>query len=251
MKTSSLFPTMAILVAVTSNLLISGCGREGGGGSCEEPPNVEGVYLMADSNCPGFAPEIEVVQNDCNVLLRSTSAGYLDADGSIDDRGDFEVSNENGKCEGDFFGNSGSATCTHKETGNKCQISYVKRTAPTTGGDCEDACSHLYDDCGFALFDNRGYQLTERECVDGCNSIVDENPREVSCLARAECSEEGISDCFEDKTRTEDEASAYEAPETTGGDSWREGAREYARGGDDPSRLDPPTTFDGYDGGAY
>lgn len=240
---------MAVLVAVFSTLLASGCGGGGGGGSCEDPPNVEGLYQMAESNCPdGFAPEIEVIQTQCNVLLQATTVGFLDADGSIDDHGNFEVTNENGKCEGEFFGDAGTATCTHKETGNKCQLTYAKHTTPKPlRPDCREACNHLYDDCDFTLVDSRGMSLTESECLEVCDLLTEEAPQIVSCLEEAACTERGISACFEGDA-TSDENARYEedladrsTPAGTsveGDDLWRQGAREEARAGYDWNDLE-------------
>lgn len=124
MKTSHLVRVLTVLTAIYSSWWAAGCG----GAACENPPDVEGTYDMTATTCPAglFDTVIQVVQNQCDVTLEATSAGFLDAEGEINDDGEFEVENANGTCEGEINGDIGTATCTSNE-GDRCNLTYERR----------------------------------------------------------------------------------------------------------------------------
>lgn len=102
----------------------SGCG----GTASDDPPDVTGTYDLTSTTCPdgAFDTVITVSQSGANIVLEGTHAGYIDATGTINNNGDFEVSNVNGTCDGRFSGGVGTATCTSDE-GDDCDITYTRR----------------------------------------------------------------------------------------------------------------------------
>ncbi len=124
MKISTILRALSVVIAVYAGWFAAGCS----GAACENPPDVEGTYDMTATTCPAglFDTVIRVVQNQCDVTLEATTAGFLDAEGTIDDDGNFEVENANGTCEGEIRGDTGTATCTSNE-GDRCELTYERR----------------------------------------------------------------------------------------------------------------------------
>lgn len=119
------FLAMGLSVAALDGA-VGGCGSVGS----DNPPDVEGLYDQTATDCPAglFDTTINVVQTGDDITLEGTNAGFIDAVGTINNNGDFEVSNVNGTCEGDINETTGvaTATCT-STTGDECDLTYRAR----------------------------------------------------------------------------------------------------------------------------
>lgn len=97
-----------------------------GGTSTDNPPNVAGTYVLTDTDCPGlFDPTVVVVQDGTNIIIQATTTGFGDVSGTIDNNGNFTVSNnEDLSCDGQFVSGVAIADCTID--GVDCQITYTR-----------------------------------------------------------------------------------------------------------------------------
>ena len=59
---------------------------------------------------------------------------------------------------------------------------------------CEDACEHVYDECGFVLVDSDGSDLSQSECEETC---PDQTTTLIDCLEDVTCTEAAINACLE------------------------------------------------------
>lgn len=103
-----------------------GCG--GGGTQSDNPPDVAGSYSLSSSDCPtAFAASISVSQKGANVTIDSLSSFFQDASGTVNNSGDFSVSNAQTNCTGQFSSEVATATCAVNDM--ICKATYARQGA--------------------------------------------------------------------------------------------------------------------------
>lgn len=95
-----------------------------GGSDSSNPPNVAGTYNLTNTDCLGaFDAQIVVTQSGDDIVIQATNPVFFnDVQGTINDDGDFEVSNTDFSCDGQFIGGVANGTCTNGDF--TCQVTY-------------------------------------------------------------------------------------------------------------------------------
>lgn len=117
---------IALLLIFIGAIIIPSLGGVGGCGGenpSDNPPNIEGTYLLTNTDCPGiFDTEVDVVQTGSAVVIQATHAGFADISAKIFNDGSFETTSTTSDCKGQFA--SGVATVTCTESGATCHLTY-------------------------------------------------------------------------------------------------------------------------------
>lgn len=108
------------LAAAFSLAALAACSSGG-----NDIPNVAGTYLCT-SGCTGenceFDAEISIVQDEGSIILEADSNNFV---GTIDDNGEFDITQDDGSCQGQFVQGTGVFNC--ELAGEDCQQATYKR----------------------------------------------------------------------------------------------------------------------------